>query len=707
MTRKGFGRGAVLGLLVLGGTARGRAEESFVVPESTVALTTATLTCDYLEFRSTDNAVIARGNAVLLSSTTRLEADDLTLYLSSRVAQARGHVYLEEGGARVLADDIDYDWGASTGVLSNIFVQQGPWRVWARRVKRLGPDLYRLERAAFTSCDLDPPHYHFRARRAKYWTKKRLSVSNARFAAGHDPVFYWPYYSKSLKDNRWTLTVDPGNSARNGYFAKSVFTYPISDETRASVLWDYYSKSGNGYGGEFAYNHPKVRGSVSGYTIEDRLTNGRRWNVRVGHWQQIAQRWSVQSNVAFQSDRDVNNTFVRDDYDRVRQLGESSLALTRSGSIFTSRISLEHDRSFDADQKRFVTQRTVLPQVSVQSSPIRLGRSNFYFNTSANFRNEYLRPSLSGLTPNPINPDKDTYRQYGDGTLGLKWRLPLTKSLTLEPSAGVTEQWQSHTDSGTVLDPADVTRGRGFTNLNWRHRVTRSLDYDLTHRYKVRWSPNTFHRDTLAADRGLEQNDLAFFGSYRAGSSFWARATTAYDLRDTPNLNYQSPRQRFTPPALEVSAQPRPWVKAFLRETVRLYPVRQPQTTAATLRFGSDDKTYFSNGISYNVGRPGELDISQGAAFNLTRGWWLSGDVQYTATGRGHFRYNKIDFREKNLIVRRDLHCWVVRVTYRERPGVNEVFLRVDLKTNLELKQRTALPDEQQFHPARDTRDAY
>ncbi|HNC75456.1 MAG TPA: hypothetical protein PK362_11315, partial [Elusimicrobiota bacterium] len=88
MARWTFRRWA-LALVLLGlGAFRIRAEETFVVEDSTVSLTTATLTCDYLEFRSTDNAVIARGNAVLLSSTTRLEADDLTLYLSSRVAQA-------------------------------------------------------------------------------------------------------------------------------------------------------------------------------------------------------------------------------------------------------------------------------------------------------------------------------------------------------------------------------------------------------------------------------------------------------------------------------------------------------------------------------------------------------------------------------------------------------------------------------------------
>ncbi len=681
---------------------------AFAVEASTIPLSTATLSCDYMEFRSTDNAVLARGNAVLTSSGTRLASDEITLHTFLHVAEAHGRVRVNEGPMTVMADDIRYSWEISTGTLSSVYIQSGVWRVWAKRVVRLGPDLFRLERAAFTTCDLDPPHYHFRARRAKYQTKKRLSVSNVRFAAERDPIFYWPYYTKSLKNNAWTLTVDPGNSARNGYFAKTVLIVPVGENTRASVLWDHYSKSGNGFGGELAYNHPKVRGLLSGFTIEDRLTGTNRWNFRFGHWQQLAPRWAAQSNVAFQSDTGVNNTFVRDDYQRVRELGESDLALTYGGPALNGRIFVEHDRVFDAAANRFVAQKTILPQLSFQTSPLRLAKSNVYFNLSGNARNEYLRPSTSTLAPNPITPEKDRYRQFADGTASLRWRLPLGKKISVEPSAGATERWQSHQDLGTAFDPKDLTQGFGFTSANWRHRLTSALDYDLTHRYRVRWTTNTFRRDHAAADQGLVQNEASFFGSYRPSAVFWARATTAYDLRDTPNLVFQSRRQRFSPPSLELALTPRPWFKAFLRETVSLYPARKPQSTSANVRLGATDKTYFTTGMSYNVARPGAVEITQGAGFNLTSGWWLSGDVHYTATGPGRLNYyDKVEFREKNLIVHRDLHCWLVRVTYRERPGVNEIFLRVDMKTNLNIRQKAVQPGEEQFHPARDTRGEY
>jgi lipopolysaccharide export system protein LptA len=58
---------------------------------SVVPLSTASLTCDYLEFLSSENVVIARGNAVAISSGTHLQSDEMTLYLSSQVVVAKGH----------------------------------------------------------------------------------------------------------------------------------------------------------------------------------------------------------------------------------------------------------------------------------------------------------------------------------------------------------------------------------------------------------------------------------------------------------------------------------------------------------------------------------------------------------------------------------------------------------------------------------------
>ena len=693
--------GLIAALVLAAGGARAAASVDL---STGTALSTATLTCDELDYFTEANRLEARGNAVLTSSGTRLRADALTLVPAARTAEAAGRVILKDDVLTLFADRVSYDWARSTGSLREVFIRQGPWRIWGREVERLGPDLFRLRRAAFTSCDRDPPHYHFRGGSAVYRVDKRVSVSNVRFALEKTPLLYIPFYARSLQDNRWTLTVDPGNSARNGLTTKTIFSYPFGKSARASAIWDYFSRAGQGLGGELTYTDPRARGSLSAYMIRDRIVDDRRWNLRFAHWQQWSPRWQVQSNVAFQSDEEVNNTFVRDDYQRRRQLGESDIAFTHTAPWFTARIVAEHDRALDVANDRFVTARTVLPRLSAQTSALRVGHSSLYFQGSANFESFYDRPEVVTGAPNPILPGKDAVRQTADSTASLRWRWPLGKTISIEPSAGLTEQWHSHREEATTLDPRDLFQGRGFTGLNWRHRLTRALDYDLTHRYQVRWRPDTWSRDHAATDAGLERNEVSFFGSWRPSAAAWARLTTAYDFRDAPGLGYHTPRQRVSPPSLDVTLRPsRAW-SATWRETLQLYPTRKTQSRQMSVRAGTSDRAYASSGISYNVGRPGQLDLNHGAAFSLTRGWWLSGDIHYTAEGGGRLRYNHMTFKEKNFVVRRDLHCWVVRVTYRERPGVNELYFRLDLKTNAQWRASQKLAGEEQYYPARDNR---
>jgi lipopolysaccharide export system protein LptA len=696
------------------------------------ALSTASLTCDYMEYRSSENVVFARGNAVAISSGTRLSSDEMTLYLSSQVvvatghavllssgthleadeltlrqtekiAEAKGHIFLQDQELSVLGDSILYNWDDTTGSLSNIYIQEGPWRTWGKRLDRLSPTHYRIERAAFSSCELNPPHYHFRAATADFKVRDRMSLTHVRSAAERTPFLYFPYYTRSLKDNKWSLTVDPGNSARNGTSVKSVFTYPVGDYSSARLKWDYFSKAGNGWGAEYSYSTSTVRGSISGYEIKDRIDQSRRWNLRFAHWQQLAPRWQVQSNVAMQSDQDVNNEFIGDDYQRRRQLGESDVAFTHNASWYSSRIFVQHDRALDSANNRYVTALTILPQLGFQSSALRLGKSNLFFNFGGNYRNEYDRPESTGALKvgrtDPILPGKDHYRQYADGTAGFSWTLPVTKSISLEPAVGISENWQSDQDLGDTLDPANLLQGAGSTGLNLRHRLTRSLDYDVGYLYKVRWKPNTFRRDHEAADHGTEQSSLSFFSYFRPSSSVWGRGSTTFDLRE--NQGYRTPRKRFSPPTLDVGFSPRRWFSLNGREAYQLYPTRKPQLSVMDIRLGRDDLVYFSAGFSYNVSRPGELDLSNGAAFNLTRGWWLSGDIQYTASGTGGIHYNAINFKEKNLVVKRDLHCWIIRVTYKDRPGAREVYFRLDLKSNMDLRKKESVIDEKQFYPAR------
>jgi hypothetical protein len=190
--------------------------------------------------------------------------------------------------------------------------------------------------------------------------------------------------------------------------------------------------------------------------------------------------------------------------------------------------------------------------------------------------------------------------------------------------------------------------------------------------------------------------------SYRAGSRLWARAGSGYDLRTVEDQSIRSVREKITPPNFEINLRPVRDVTISYRQTTLLYPVRRPQTTQFAVDMGDADRTHLSSGWSYNVGTPGQLQLRHGASFFLTKGWWLDGGLQYNARGPGKMKYDSIQFVEKYLILKRNLHCWKARIEYRNFLNDHEIFFRLDLATNVAARNAMTSPDEEQFYPARE-----
>jgi hypothetical protein len=686
-------------ILVLGAPAA-RAGVKPAVAVSTAVPTEMTLTCDTLEYSPGNAALSAQGHAVLLSSGARVEADSLLIRSEEHHVEARGHVYLEDQGLSILADEITYNWDSSTGTLRRAYLENPPWRLWAREMTRLGPDTYRLNHAAFTTCDRNPPHYHFRGTRGKLRLKKRATVWNARFALGSDPVLYTPVYSHGFSDRRWTLTVDPGYSARNGATAKTVFTYP-TDATRARLIWDHLQNSGEGLGAEFGYFLPTVNGSVDGYRVEDRLTGQERWSARWAHWQSLSPRLSIQGRSNFVSDSQVNNLYVLDASQRVTQTAQSEVGAIYQSPRFSVQVSGAHDRVFNPSTGGFVRQRTLLPRLEARSSPLKIGPTETYASFSATVRNEYTRPSLS-LGADPIDPERDLFLQTAETSAGLSRRILLGRRTTLEPSLGLSETWRSwRIDETGRRDRSGLSQGRGSGGVNWRWRVSDDWDTNVSYAYRVRWAPDALRRDTTGTDRGVESNGVATVLSYRPSLRFWARAQSGYDFRADEIATIHTPRQKITPPSLDLNWKPGGTWSVFAREVTSLYPTRRVQSATVGVSAGDRNRRYVASSVSYTSGLPGRLSLSPEAAFPLTKGWWVRGQFQATATGPGGARYRALSVTEKTLRVERDLHCWKFRADLRQRPGVNEVFFRLELALSAAQRRLTAPPEEQQIYPDR------
>ena len=176
-----------------------------------------------------------RGSVELEDTNTLLKADEIDYDTETGAAEARGHVYYENfsTGEILFCDRADYNLetqegkfynvrgssptkiDARPGILStsNPFIFQGRW---AERLKQR----YILYDGFITSCKLPRPWWRLTGPKFDIIPGERAITQRSFFKVGNVPVFYFPYFYKSLaKQPRRSgfLTPQFGTSSRLGF----------------------------------------------------------------------------------------------------------------------------------------------------------------------------------------------------------------------------------------------------------------------------------------------------------------------------------------------------------------------------------------------------------------------------------------------------------------------------------------------------------
>ena len=638
---------------------------------------TLTLTSDSLFYDGKTQQALATGNVTLQSGNTILQSNQLRLDRSQNTSFAEGGVYLKDIHGELWANQMDYDWNIESGDLKNVFIYEKPWRIWARTMHRKPDPKNTLKRVAVTHCDADKPHYHFRSRHANHKPNKRFTLWGPAIVVGKVPVFWFPVWTRSLQDKKWSLRVYPGQSAREGFFTKTRFGYPITPKSYLRLYWDLYEHTGYGLGGQYSYRGVNLNSSFDVYRIDDTLDDRLRWNVRGNHWQRLADKWTMQSRLAFQSDSDVSNLYYEDE-DRVRKTTESDLAFTYRNQKYTSRISFEQDQIYSEEQDDFVRYKTVLPSLDFQTTALKFGNDN-YFTMSANYKNQYTRPGPSSNEPDPIDPEQDLFQQTANTNFSLWKLLKVKKSATITPRIGFKEEWKSWDIENDVVDEKDSFQGTAFSSINWRQRLGRQWDVNTTYNYNVRLEKNGFSRDYAAIDKGQALHNARLFVWYRPTTRWSYRLQTGYDFTKDRGEVIESSRQKITNPSLEIRGKFLKNWSVFYRHTQDLYPLRIVDSSLFSLDWKKNNDLYVKSGWTYNAFLPGQVQLRHELAFPLSSKWAISGRVIYNLEGTRGTRYNKTTFVERSVTLKRDLHCWKIRVDYRRRLNVDSIYVQLDL----------------------------
>ena len=249
----------------------------------------------------------------------------------------------------------------------------------------LTKDIYQAENSVFTADDNKNPDFYIKANKIEIKPGEYLIFRGATFYAGKVPVFYLPYYKRSLKENPWNLHLKPGYKSEWGGFLSSSIRFPTGEIFDSEFNLDYRTGRGLGLGPSIKYDNPQWGGgTLSLYRAydEDPLTESRGNPIRkerdLLQWSHRVRRDNLTATgvLNYESDEYMRRDFFQDQYQRNVQ-PNSYLEVSRDWSNYNlSVLAQPRVNSFYEG-----IQRT--PDIMLSGTRHQLGNSPVYYDTES------------------------------------------------------------------------------------------------------------------------------------------------------------------------------------------------------------------------------------------------------------------------------------------------------------------------------------
>lgn len=203
------------------------------------------------------NQYIAHGNVQISKADKKLTADYIRYDHKTRHAFARGNVVLTVGQDILSGSQLDIDLEKQVGWIENayLFLKENNFHITADKIEKTGEKTYRIDKAAFTTCDGPAPSWKISGKDVKIKEDGSGSAKHAVLHARKMPVLYTPYFYYSARKDRQSGFLMPefGETGRKGYLYNQPFFWAISESADATFYANYMSNRGIKPGAEFRY----------------------------------------------------------------------------------------------------------------------------------------------------------------------------------------------------------------------------------------------------------------------------------------------------------------------------------------------------------------------------------------------------------------------------------------------------------------------
>jgi len=695
------------------------------------------------------NLAIAEGDVEVVSGTTVLICNRLTLFTDTNDVYAEGDVRLQDESQVFRGELAHYNFDTRKGRFLQGTVSSPPWHEHGRSVEHIAEGVYQVTPGYVTSCELEPPHFKFYGQRAIVFSEDKLiRARNTALMVERVPFLYLPWLT--VADRQAPFYFLPGKKKPWGEFALMGYRYELpeladggSQKGSLKLDWRHHFRWGFGLDHRLEserwgkgllklYYNPHMNSTRQ---ISDLPKGAKfdRYRVLWRHaWNPLPGTTVVTDFHKF-SDEDFRKEFLFREEFVEDDVSESFISTVTSTPEFTL-SNLVRKRT-----NRFQTASDALPQVTLDVRQQSIGNTNFFSETKVDFANFQSKTAHS-------DEDSDVIR--GDWFQQLSYAVGWFRPIEVTPRAAVRQTYYTKDIMGAREGQHDVFSGQFSAgadaslklfrlfpttvdalglNLNWlRHVLTPTVGYTYVHNPTV---PNELV-NFAAAESPTNELSFGVENKLQTKRPSGAGKLSSVDLGrfviSIPYTFHGSGNKRggrLGDWSFDLEAYPWPWMRLesdwsypshFLKGSrdskvtawnVDLVIVGGPDTptahgspSAATSRKafepgpgGALTSLLLPHGQWYlGLGhRFSHNDKTEDVAefkWRLSDKWEIGAFHRYTWKEVAGTAKRFDNLREYQYTLRRDLHDWIGEFTYRvDREFGEEIWLTLTLKAYPEL----------------------
>ncbi|MGH9163416.1 MAG: LPS-assembly protein LptD, partial [Vicinamibacteraceae bacterium] len=420
-------------------------------------------------------------------------ADELEHWEDTGKVVAKGNVVASGPEYRIAADRLEYDSKTRTGTFFNAYgsaslgdrveksyfgTQEPDAYFYGQEISKIGPKRYRVRKGGFTSCVQPTPRWELVSTTAIIELEEYALMTNALLKVKGVPAFYLPVmYYPIQEDDRATGFLIPvyGTSTVRGQSLSNAFFWAINRSQDATIFHDWFSKAGQGVGGEYRYiSGARSQGEVSTYMLDGKETvygdfvqpARRSFDVRATATQALPAGLTAQANVNFFSDIATQQLYQQDVYSASQRSRTVSGRLSGSWGVHTMGASYESTDIFYGETS--YSRYGAAPRLLYRFSNQQLGTAPVFVTLPVEF---------SGVLRRDVNTRTEVERDRGLRRIDLspsinvpfpKWSfLSVTSTATLHNTRYSERMFDSNGD-GTLDEQGEGALTRRYWQLGTR-----------------------------------------------------------------------------------------------------------------------------------------------------------------------------------------------------------------------------------------------